>query len=101
MELHTDLKAVQAELKAAEEKIFILNDSLVTEHEDGFYKALCQAEVLLNVEKPFELGFNLYKNVYEGVLMDIEPPSEAAAEPEAGAEVVAGSANVAPKDAGV
>lgn len=102
MELHTELKTVQAELKATEEKITVLNKSLVVEHEDGFYKALPQAEVLLNVEKPFELGFDLYKDVYGGVLMDIEPPVEAAAEPLVGAEVVVvGSASGASKDTGV
>lgn len=99
MELHTELKTVRAELKAAEEKISSLNDSLVAEHEDGFYKALRQAEVLLNIERPLKLGFNLYKDVYGGVLVDIEQPGETVAELGGEAEVVTRSAGDAdPKD---
>lgn len=76
VELHTELKTVRAELKAAEEKIVSLNDNLVAEHEDGFYKAVRQVEVLLNIQKPLELGFDIYKDVYNGVMMDIEQPEE-------------------------
>lgn len=40
--LHTDLNAIQEDLKAARERISELNASVVTEHEEGFYKALRQ-----------------------------------------------------------
>lgn len=97
VELHTELKTVCAELKVAEEKITSLNDSLVAEHEDGFYKAIRQAQVLLNMEKPLALGFDIYKDVYNGVLMDIEQPAETGADPGEGVEVVGSVAD--PKDA--
>lgn len=99
VELHSELKKVRAELKAAEEKITLLNDSLVAEHEDGFYKAIRQAEVLLKIEKPLSLGFDIYKDVYHGVLTDIQEPEEADAGEGAGtgdgerAEVVESAAD--------
>ncbi|XP_022632539.1 putative DNA helicase ino80 [Vigna radiata var. radiata] len=86
VELHTELKKPCADLKTAEDKIISLNDSLVAEHEDGFYKAIRQVEVLMKVEKPLSLGFDIYKDVYHGVLMDIKDPEVA----EAGEETAEG-----------
>lgn len=83
-------------MKAARERISELNTSLVTEHEQGFYKALRQAEVLLKVEKPLALGFDLEKDVYDGVLTYVAP--SAVAEVEVVGEAVAGASGAAADD---
>lgn len=75
VELHTDLAVVREELRIAREKVTELDASVVNEHEEGFYKALRQAEVLLKIEKPLELGFDLEKDVYDGVLTYVGPPA--------------------------
>ncbi|WVZ02858.1 hypothetical protein V8G54_023664 [Vigna mungo] len=81
VELHNDLSAVRADLKASQKRISEFNDTLVV--------------VLLKVDKPLELGFDLYKDVYDGVLMEIEPSGTAAVGDDADAETVAGSTSAA------
>lgn len=66
MALHKDLAAARA-------KIAELNANVVIEHEEGFFKALRQASVLLNVAKPLEIGFDIEKDVYDGVLTYVSP----------------------------
>lgn len=68
VELHKDLKADQ-------EKIATQNASIVTEHEEGFYKALRQAAVILKVQEPFAIGFDIENDVYDGKLVYLGPPS--------------------------
>lgn len=57
---------LHADLRVAQEKIAELNAGVVTEHEEGFYKALSQAAVLLHVHEPFVVGFDIEKDVYDG-----------------------------------
>ncbi|KOM43594.1 hypothetical protein LR48_Vigan05g119900 [Vigna angularis] len=42
-----------------------------SEHEEGFNKALRQASVLAGIHEPFALGFNIEKDVFDGVLVDL------------------------------
>ncbi|KOM29783.1 hypothetical protein LR48_Vigan785s001100 [Vigna angularis] len=54
-------------------------------HEEGFNKALRQVTLLAGVQDPFSLGVDIEKDVFDGVLVDLnaaeenEPPVEAAA----------------------
>lgn len=63
------------DLLGARNKIVELSASIVAKHEEGFYKALRQAAVLLKVDKPFDIGFDLEKDVYGGELVYIGPPT--------------------------
>ncbi|KOM41307.1 hypothetical protein LR48_Vigan04g150500 [Vigna angularis] len=68
------LKANQAltdDLAKARERIAELETSIVFEHEDGFNKALRQASVLTGIREPFALGFDIEKDVFDGVLVDL------------------------------
>lgn len=94
--------ALHEDLWATREKIVELNASIVNEHEEGFYKALRQAVVLLHVHEPFDVGFDIEKDVYDGELVYLGPPN--ADENPAGPDPVdpgvdtTGSSNVAGED---
>lgn len=47
----------------------------MTKHEEGFFKALRQAAVLLKVHEPFAIGFDIEKDVCDGELVYLGPPS--------------------------
>lgn len=47
--------------------------NIVVEHEEGFYNALRQATVLLNVHEPFDVGFDIEKDMYGGKLVHLGP----------------------------
>ncbi|KOM49174.1 hypothetical protein LR48_Vigan08g000100 [Vigna angularis] len=42
-----------------------------SEHEEGFNKALRQAFVLTGIHEPFALGFDIEKDVFDGILVDL------------------------------
>ncbi|KOM29430.1 hypothetical protein LR48_Vigan682s000400 [Vigna angularis] len=68
------LKANQAltdDLARARERISELEAGIVFEHEEGFNKALRQAFVLVGIHEPFTLGFDIEKDVFDGVLVDL------------------------------
>lgn len=73
--LHEMNATLIEELAGAREKIAELNASIVVEHEKGFYKALRQTTVLLNVHEPFDVGFDIEKDVYGGELVHLGPPT--------------------------
>ncbi|KOM57440.1 hypothetical protein LR48_Vigan11g047300 [Vigna angularis] len=55
----------------AKERIAELEATIVFEHEEGFNKALRQASLLAGIQEPFALGFDIEKDVFDGVLMDL------------------------------
>ncbi|KOM41032.1 hypothetical protein LR48_Vigan04g123000 [Vigna angularis] len=59
------------DLARAREKISELEAGIVFEHEKGFNKALHQAFVLAGIHEPFALGFDIEKDVFDGVLVDL------------------------------
>lgn len=67
--------ALTEELARVKEKIAELNASIVVEHEEGFYKALRQAVVLLNGHEPFDVGFDIEKDVNGCELVHLGPPT--------------------------
>ncbi|KOM37445.1 hypothetical protein LR48_Vigan03g082700 [Vigna angularis] len=64
-------RALTDDLAKAKEKISELEAGIVFEHEEGFKKALRQASVLAGVHEPFALGFDIEKDVFDGVLVDL------------------------------
>ncbi|KOM39947.1 hypothetical protein LR48_Vigan04g014500 [Vigna angularis] len=64
-------RALTDDLTKAREKISELEAGIVFEHEEGFNKALHQASVLTGVHEPFALGFDIKKDVFDGVLVDL------------------------------
>ncbi|KOM55212.1 hypothetical protein LR48_Vigan10g110400 [Vigna angularis] len=73
------------EVAKAKEQIVELESTILFEHEEGFNKALRQVTLLAGVQDPFSLGVDIEKDVFDGVLVDLnaaeenEPPVEAAA----------------------
>ncbi|KOM47183.1 hypothetical protein LR48_Vigan07g088700 [Vigna angularis] len=59
------------DLARAKEKISELEAGIVFEPEEGFNKALRQASVLAGIQEPFALGFDIEKDVFDGVLVDL------------------------------
>ncbi|KOM45849.1 hypothetical protein LR48_Vigan06g115500 [Vigna angularis] len=72
------------EVAKAKEQIAELESTILFEHEEGFNKALCQVTLLAGVQDPFALGVDIEKDVFNGVLVDLnaaeenEPTAEAA-----------------------
>ncbi|KOM48628.1 hypothetical protein LR48_Vigan07g233200 [Vigna angularis] len=73
------------EVAKAKEQIAELESTILFEHEEGFNKALRQVTLLAGVQDPFSLGVDIEKDVFDGVLVDLnaaegnEPTEEAAA----------------------
>ncbi|KOM30532.1 hypothetical protein LR48_Vigan01g008600 [Vigna angularis] len=73
------------EVAKAKEQIAALESPILFEHEEGFNKALRQVTLLAGVQDPFSLGVDIEKDVFDGVLVDLnaaeenEPTVEAAA----------------------
>ncbi|KOM28756.1 hypothetical protein LR48_Vigan583s000700 [Vigna angularis] len=73
------------EVAKAKEQIAELESTILFEHEEGFNKALRQVTLLAGVQDPFSLGVDIEKDVFDGVLVDLnaaeenEPTVEAAA----------------------
>ncbi|KAG2389826.1 uncharacterized protein HKW66_Vig0178990 [Vigna angularis] len=73
------------EVAKAKEQIAELESTILFEHEEGFNKALRQVTLLAGVQDPFSLGVDIKKDVFDGVLVDLnaaeedEPTVEAAA----------------------
>ncbi|KAG2407532.1 uncharacterized protein HKW66_Vig0023540 [Vigna angularis] len=73
------------EFAKAKEQIAELESTILFEHEEGFNKALRQVTLLAGVQDPFSLGVDIEKDVFDGVLVDLnaaeedEPTVEAAA----------------------
>ncbi|KAG2399404.1 hypothetical protein LR48_Vigan04g136600 [Vigna angularis] len=72
------------EVAKAKEQIAELESTILFEHEEGFNKALRQVSLLAGVQDPFALGVDIEKDVFNGVLVDLnaaeenEPTAEAA-----------------------
>ncbi|KOM55869.1 hypothetical protein LR48_Vigan10g176100 [Vigna angularis] len=72
------------EVAKAREQIVELESTILFEHEEGFNKALRQVTLLAGVQDPFSLGVDIEKDVFNGVLVDLnaaeenEPTAEAA-----------------------
>ncbi|KAG2375949.1 uncharacterized protein HKW66_Vig0158970 [Vigna angularis] len=72
------------EVAKAKEQIAELESTILFEHEEGFNKALRQVTLLAGVQDPFALGVDIEKDVFNGVLVDLnaaeenEPTAEAA-----------------------
>jgi len=81
--LEEKLTALQAKHTSTLERIYELEGYVMAQHEEGFYKAVCQTAHLFN----FDAGddrINIEKDVYDGVLMhidDIESAKAAASDP--------------------
>ncbi|KOM52336.1 hypothetical protein LR48_Vigan09g099500 [Vigna angularis] len=65
-------RALADDLTKAKEKISKLEAGIVFEHEEGFNQALRQASVLMGFKEPFALGFDIEKDVFDGVLVPLE-----------------------------
>ncbi|KOM50621.1 hypothetical protein LR48_Vigan08g144800 [Vigna angularis] len=61
-------QALSLDVTKANEKIAELEATIVFEHEEGFNKALRQASLLAGVQDPFTLGFDIEKDIFDGVL---------------------------------
>ncbi|KOM29680.1 hypothetical protein LR48_Vigan743s001300 [Vigna angularis] len=70
-ELLRSNRVLTDDLAKAKEKISELEAGIVFEHEEGFNKALRQASVLAGIQEPFALGFDIEKDVFDGVLVDL------------------------------
>ncbi|KOM56178.1 hypothetical protein LR48_Vigan10g207000 [Vigna angularis] len=72
------------EVAKAKEQIAELESTILFEHEEGFNKALRQVTLLAGIKDPFALGVDIEKDVFNGVLVDLnaveenEPTVEAA-----------------------
>ncbi|KOM29693.1 hypothetical protein LR48_Vigan746s000600 [Vigna angularis] len=72
------------EVTKAKEQIAELESIILFEHEEGFNKALRQVTLLAGVQDPLALGVDIEKDVFNGVLVDLnaaeehEPAAEAA-----------------------
>ncbi|KOM34862.1 hypothetical protein LR48_Vigan02g101200 [Vigna angularis] len=64
-------QALTDDLTKARERIAELEAGIVFEHEEGFNKALCHASILAGIQEPFALGFDIKKDVFDGVLVDL------------------------------
>ncbi|KOM30955.1 hypothetical protein LR48_Vigan01g051000 [Vigna angularis] len=64
-------RTLNDDLVKAKERVRELEESVVFEHEEGLNKALRQA----GVEDPFVLGFDIEKDVFDGVLVDLNAPA--------------------------
>lgn len=83
--LHEKNVALTEEAVGVNEEIAKLNARIIVEHEEGFYKALRQATVLLKVHEPFDVGFEIDDGelVHLGPLVLSENPADPAnVEPE-------------------
>ncbi|KOM32027.1 hypothetical protein LR48_Vigan01g158300 [Vigna angularis] len=69
--LHKANRALTNDLAKANERITELEATIVFEHEEGFNKALRQASLLAGIQEPFALGFDIEKDVFYGVLVDL------------------------------
>ncbi|KOM43634.1 hypothetical protein LR48_Vigan05g123900 [Vigna angularis] len=73
------------EVAKAKEQVAELESTILFEHEEGFNKALRQVTLFAGVQDPFALGVDIEKDVFNGVLVDLnaaeenEPTAEAAA----------------------
>ncbi|KOM55765.1 hypothetical protein LR48_Vigan10g165700 [Vigna angularis] len=77
------------EVAKAKEQIAELESTILFEHEEGFNKALRQVTLLAGVQDPFALGVDIEKDVFNGVLVDLN----AAEENEPTAEATGGGKN--------
>ncbi|KOM38254.1 hypothetical protein LR48_Vigan03g163600 [Vigna angularis] len=57
-----------SQLKA---KIAELEATIIFEHEEGFNKALRQVSLMAGIQEPYALGFDIEKDVFDGVLVDL------------------------------
>ncbi|KOM29512.1 hypothetical protein LR48_Vigan715s000200 [Vigna angularis] len=64
-------RLLSADLAKANEKVAELEATVVFEHEEGFNKALRQASLLAGIQEPYALGFDIKKDVFDGVLVDL------------------------------
>ncbi|KOM37306.1 hypothetical protein LR48_Vigan03g068700 [Vigna angularis] len=64
-------RALTNDLTKANEKIAELEATIVFEHEEDFNKALRQASLLASIQEPFALGFDIEKDVFDGVLVHL------------------------------
>ncbi|KOM49775.1 hypothetical protein LR48_Vigan08g060200 [Vigna angularis] len=78
-------EALTLDVAKAKEKITELESTIVFEHKEGFNKALRQVSLLAGVQDPYSLGVDIEKDVFYGVLVDLnaaegdEPSVEAGA----------------------
>ncbi|KOM31999.1 hypothetical protein LR48_Vigan01g155500 [Vigna angularis] len=70
-ELRKTNQLLSADLAKANDKVAELEATIVFEHEEGFNKALRQASLLAGIQEPYALGFDIEKDVFDGVLVDL------------------------------
>ncbi|KAG2396558.1 uncharacterized protein HKW66_Vig0228330 [Vigna angularis] len=64
------------EVAKTKEQIAELESTILFEHEEGFNKALRQVTLLAGVQDPFSLGVDIEKDVFDGVLVDLNAAEE-------------------------
>ncbi|KOM55346.1 hypothetical protein LR48_Vigan10g123800 [Vigna angularis] len=92
VELLKTNQALTDDLTKARKRIPELEAGIVFEHEEGFNKALRQASVLAGIQEPFAVGFDIVKDVFYGVLVDLNSMVD---EEEPGTEGPSGGAGAA------
>ncbi|KOM38407.1 hypothetical protein LR48_Vigan03g178900 [Vigna angularis] len=70
-ELRKTNQLLSADLAKANNKVAELEATVVFEHEEGFNKALWQASLLAGIQELYALGFDIEKDVFDGVLVDL------------------------------
>lgn len=71
-ELSEKNQALMRDLERIGKRTTELNEGIVFEHEEGFYKSLRQASFLLGVVDPNVVGFDIEKDVIDGELVQLE-----------------------------
>ncbi|KOM26401.1 hypothetical protein LR48_Vigan267s000200 [Vigna angularis] len=64
------------EVAKAKEKIAELESTVMFEHEEGINKALRQVSLLAGTPEPYSLGVDIEKDVFDGVLVDLQVAEE-------------------------
>ncbi|KOM48410.1 hypothetical protein LR48_Vigan07g211400 [Vigna angularis] len=69
-------EALSQDAAKAKEKIAELESTVMFEHEEGFNKALRQVSLLADIPEPYSLGVDIEKDVFDGVLVDLNAVDE-------------------------
>ncbi|KOM51795.1 hypothetical protein LR48_Vigan09g045400 [Vigna angularis] len=69
-------EALSQDVAKAKEKIVELESTVMFEHEEGFDKALRQVSLLAGIPEPYSLGVDIEKDVFDGVLVDLNAVEE-------------------------
>ncbi|KOM56661.1 hypothetical protein LR48_Vigan10g255300 [Vigna angularis] len=69
-------EVLTSEVAKAKEKIAELESTVMFEHEEGFNKALRQVSLLAGIPEPYSLGVDIEKDVFDGILVDLQAVEE-------------------------